>query len=133
MYPADPIIIASFSLNFFGKDESFLRKLGAKKIIHRDDFEISEKPLQKQKFSGAIDTVGGKILSTILAQTEYNGTVVCTGMAQSELHVTLVALGLGITIAIVFERHLFQRTYCSSSRSPLLPQGEQCANYPKYG
>ena len=73
-----------------GKDESFLKKLGAKKIIHRNDFEISEKPLQKQKFSGAIDTVGGKILSTILSQTAYNGTVVCTGMAQSHKLVTTV-------------------------------------------
>ena len=73
-----------------GKDESFLKKLGAKKIIHRNDFEISAKPLQKQKFSGAIDTVGGEILSTILSQTEYDGTVVCTGMAQSHKLVTTV-------------------------------------------
>ncbi len=65
------------------KDEKFLRELGATSIIKRDKFKYSETPLSKQKWQGTIDTVGGEILSTILAETTYDGIVVSTGLAKS--------------------------------------------------
>ena len=65
------------------KDEKFLTKLGATNIIKRDSFNYSKNPLSKQKWQGAIDTVGGEILSTILAETMYDGIVVSTGLAKS--------------------------------------------------
>ena len=66
-----------------GKNKGFLKELGAKKIISRDDFKISGKPLQSEKWDAAIDTVGGDILSTIISQIKYNGIIASTGLAKS--------------------------------------------------
>ena len=66
-----------------GKNHEFLFEIGAKKVISRNEFEISNKPLGKEKWMAAIDTVGGDILSTILSETKYNGIVASTGLAKS--------------------------------------------------
>jgi putative YhdH/YhfP family quinone oxidoreductase len=69
-----------------GKKESsqFLKDLGAKDIILRDDF-CSEKirPLDKTKFSAGVDTVGGEILSRIISQVDRHGVVTCCGNVNS--------------------------------------------------
>ena len=69
-----------------GKKESsqFLKDLGAKDIILRDDF-CSEKikPLDKTKFSAGVDTVGGEILSRIISQVDRCGVVTCCGNVNS--------------------------------------------------
>lgn len=65
-----------------GKKEEhhFLEKLGSKKVIHRDEVQnISKKPLLTSKWAGAIDTVGGNMLDTVIRQTGHNGTVACCG------------------------------------------------------
>lgn len=59
----------------------YLRKLGAKNIITREEFEPAGRALDKQRWAGAIDTVGGQILANILSQTNYNGTVAACGLA----------------------------------------------------
>ena len=69
-----------------GKVESseFLKDLGVKNIILRDDF-CSEKirPLDKTKFSAGVDTVGGEILSRIISQVDRHGVVTCCGNVNS--------------------------------------------------
>ena len=69
-----------------GKENSsqFLKDLGAKNIILRDDF-CSEKirPLDKTKFSAGVDTVGGEILSRIISQVDKHGVVTCCGNVNS--------------------------------------------------
>ena len=69
-----------------GKEESskFLKDLGAKNIILRDDF-CSEKirPLDKTKFSAGVDTVGGEILSRIISQVDRHGVITCCGNVNS--------------------------------------------------
>ena len=69
-----------------GKQDSsqFLKDLGAKNIILRDDF-CSEKlrPLDKTKFSAGVDTVGGEILSRIISQVDRHGVVTCCGNVNS--------------------------------------------------
>lgn len=58
----------------------FLKKLGAKKVIHRDKFKKSrDRPLLNGQWAGAVDTVGGAMLDTTLRQTKHNGTVTCCG------------------------------------------------------
>lgn len=63
-------------------NHDYLRKLGAKNIITREEFEPAGRALDKQRWAGAIDTVGGQILANILSQTNYNGTVVACGLAS---------------------------------------------------
>ncbi|MBG5949626.1 oxidoreductase [Proteus terrae] len=62
-------------------NHDYLRKLGAKNIITREEFEPAGRALDKQRWAGAIDTVGGQILANILSQTNYNGTVAACGLA----------------------------------------------------
>lgn len=62
----------------------FLRSLGATEIIHRDelsDTSPTEKPLQSQRWAGAVDSVGSTTLGNALAQTRYGGAVACCGLA----------------------------------------------------
>ncbi|QEZ91036.1 MDR family oxidoreductase [Proteus sp. CD3] len=62
-------------------NHDYLRKLGAKNIITREELEPVGRALDKQRWAGAIDTVGGQILANILSQTNYNGTVAACGLA----------------------------------------------------
>lgn len=58
----------------------YLRQLGAEEILPRSDFEET-RPLEKQLWAGAVDTVGGKVLAKVLAQTHYRGCVAACGLA----------------------------------------------------
>ena len=50
----------------------YLKSLGASRILPRDEFAES-RPLEKQVWAGAIDTVGDKVLAKVLAQMNYGG------------------------------------------------------------
>ena len=65
------------------KDEKYLKKLGAKKVLKRKDYAINKKPLNSQKWVASIDTVGGDILSNIISEVKYDGIVASTGLAKS--------------------------------------------------
>jgi acrylyl-CoA reductase (NADPH) len=58
----------------------YLRQLGASRIIGREAF-ADGRPLEKQQWAGAIDTVGDKVLASVLAQTQYGGCVAACGLA----------------------------------------------------
>lgn len=60
----------------------YLQQLGAERILDREQFSDS-RPLEKQAWAGAIDTVGGKVLATLLAQMNYGGCVAACGLAGS--------------------------------------------------
>ncbi|WP_205504368.1 YhdH/YhfP family quinone oxidoreductase [Rufibacter psychrotolerans] len=63
--------------------QDFLHQLGATEIILRADLEDqSGKALLKPRFAGAVDTVGGQVLATLLKSVHYGGTVTCCGMVN---------------------------------------------------
>ena len=65
-------------------EDTFLRKLGASEVIGRDAVNDKYgKPLLKETWAGAIDTVGGNTLSTILKSCKEGGAVAATGMVDS--------------------------------------------------
>ncbi len=66
-----------------GREEhsGFLKSLGASAIIPRDELDRDAKPLEKERWAGVVDAVGGKILATAIAQTKYGGTVAACGLA----------------------------------------------------
>ena len=68
-----------------GRDSSheFLRQLGAGQILGRDEMSSPARPLEKQRWAGAVDTVGGPMLARVLAEMEYNGAVAACGLAGS--------------------------------------------------
>lgn len=59
----------------------YLRTLGATDVIDRETLSSSPRPLEKQLWAGAVDTVGGNVLATILAQMHYGATVAACGLA----------------------------------------------------
>lgn len=72
-------------------DDSYLSRLGAAEIISRSEFEQPARPLETQRWAGAVDTVGGKVLARLLAEMNYGGTVAATGLTGgSELHTTVM-------------------------------------------
>ncbi|MEI9987530.1 MAG: MDR family oxidoreductase [Aliidongia sp.] len=69
----------------------FLKSLGAAEIIDRATLAVPGKPLQAERWAGAIDAVGGTTLATVLAQMKYRGSVAACGLAGgSELNTTVI-------------------------------------------
>lgn len=58
-----------------------LTQLGATRIIERSELEEPARPLEKQLWAGAVDTVGSKVLAKVLAQMDYDGAVAACGLA----------------------------------------------------
>ena len=59
----------------------YLRGLGATSIVAREELASAGPPMQKERWAGGIDTVGGVTLANVYAQTAYGGAVACCGMA----------------------------------------------------
>lgn len=59
-----------------------LRSLGVTNIIPRSEIETPNgKPLNKEKWIGCVDSVGGAMLSNILTQMKYSASVAAIGLA----------------------------------------------------
>lgn len=63
------------------EERDYLLSLGAAEIIARDTLTDPGKPLQSERWSGVIDSVGGTTLANVLAQTRYGGAVAACGLA----------------------------------------------------
>lgn len=59
----------------------YLRSLGATSFVDRAELAAEVRPLQKERWSGAVDSVGSKTLANVLAQTVYGGAVAACGLA----------------------------------------------------
>ena len=62
---------------------AYLSSLGAKEFLSRDEMLQPARPLENQRWIGAVDVVGGAILSRVIAEMQYNGTVAACGLANS--------------------------------------------------
>ena len=60
----------------------YLKSIGAKNIINSSEFDKDPRPLDKGLWDCAVDTVGGKILANVLAQTKDSGIVAACGNAS---------------------------------------------------
>jgi acrylyl-CoA reductase (NADPH) len=58
-----------------------LRGLGAAEVIDRAELSEPGKPIAKQRWAGAVDTVGGQVLANVCASTRYGGAVAACGNA----------------------------------------------------
>ena len=64
------------------EEAPYLNKLGAKTVIDRTELSEPSRPLGKERWAGAIDSVGSTTLANILAQVSYGGAVSACGLAQ---------------------------------------------------
>lgn len=69
----------------------YLRQLGAADVIDAADIAEPTKPLAKERWAGAIDSVGSRTLAAILTQIRYHGAVAACGLARgSDLPTTVM-------------------------------------------
>lgn len=64
------------------EQSDYLKELGAANVINRDELSNPGKPLQKERFAAAIDSVGSHTLANICASLKYGGVVTACGLAQ---------------------------------------------------
>ena len=62
-------------------EEAYLKTLGATAIVDRAELSTPGKPFQKERWAGAIDSVGSTTLANICAATKYGGAVAACGLA----------------------------------------------------
>jgi NADPH2:quinone reductase len=61
----------------------FLRSLGANQVVSIDELNLGGKPLEKGRFGGVIDNVGGDLLAKLIAHVNLWGNVASIGLADS--------------------------------------------------
>lgn len=66
----------------FEEEADYLKSLGASEVIDRKELSEKGRPLGKERWAGAIDTVGSHTLANICATTKYGGVVAACGLAQ---------------------------------------------------
>lgn len=64
------------------EEADYLRALGASEIIDRATLSEPGKPLAKERWAGAVDSVGSHTLANVCAGTRYRGVVTACGLAQ---------------------------------------------------
>ena len=64
------------------EEADYLNSLGAGSVIDRSELSEPSRPLGKERWSGAIDSVGSQTLANILSQISYGGAVSACGLAQ---------------------------------------------------
>jgi len=62
-------------------EAEYLKSLGAAEIIDRATLASPGKPLAKERWAGAVDTVGSHTLANICASMRYRGAVAACGLA----------------------------------------------------
>ncbi|HEY3920037.1 MAG TPA: MDR family oxidoreductase [Stellaceae bacterium] len=69
----------------------YLRGLGATTLIDRAEIAAPKRPLDSERWAGAIDAVGGGTLACVLSQLKYHASVASCGLAGgSELATTVI-------------------------------------------
>lgn len=63
-------------------ESDYLRRLGATEIIPRQELATPGRPLGKERWAGAIDSVGSHTLANACAGTMHGGAVAACGLAQ---------------------------------------------------
>jgi acrylyl-CoA reductase (NADPH) len=76
-----------------GKPEadSYLHRIGAARILRRQDIDLGKRPLEGVQWAGAIDNLGGEILTWLTRTVDYWGNIASIGLAASaELSTTVM-------------------------------------------
>jgi len=76
-----------------GKAEQsdYLKSIGAKEILIRDEIDLGKRPMEKAQWGGAIDNLGGDYLTWLTRTVNYGGNIASIGLAAShELNTTVI-------------------------------------------
>jgi NADPH2:quinone reductase len=76
-----------------GKAEAdgYLRDIGAARVLRRQEINLGSKPLEAVQWAGAIDNLGGEVLTWLTRTVDFWGNIASIGLAAShELHTTVM-------------------------------------------
>jgi acrylyl-CoA reductase (NADPH) len=76
-----------------GKKEAndYLQKLGAARVLLRNEINTGSRPMEEAQWAGAIDSVGGELLTWLTRTTNFWGNIASIGLAGSaELKTTVL-------------------------------------------
>lgn len=63
---------------------SMLLELGASVVVSREELAgDADKPMQRERWAAAVDSVGGRTLAGLLSAVRYGGAVAASGLAES--------------------------------------------------
>ena len=69
----------------------YLKELGADEVLARQELELGTRPLETARFGGAIDNLGGEILTWLTRTVDFWGNIASIGLAAGpELHTTVM-------------------------------------------
>jgi NADPH2:quinone reductase len=68
-----------------GKPEGdeYLKSLGAARILRRQEIDTGKRPMEAVQFAGAIDNVGGELLTWLTRTVDFWGNIASIGLAAS--------------------------------------------------
>jgi NADPH2:quinone reductase len=70
---------------------SYLRELGAQEVLARHGIDLGSRPLESARFGGAIDNLGGELLTWLTRSVDFWGNIASIGLAAgAELNTTVM-------------------------------------------
>ncbi len=61
----------------------YLKSIGASRVLLRDEIELGPRPMEKAEWAGAIDNLGGDVLTWLTRTMLYGGNIASIGLAAS--------------------------------------------------
>lgn len=69
----------------------YLMKLGARQVLRRQELDLGSRPLEAVRWGGAIDNVGGSILTWLTRTVDFSGNIASIGLTGgAELNTTVL-------------------------------------------
>ena len=63
-------------------EEAYLKGLGARRVLLRDELDLGKRPMEKALWAGAIDNLGGDYLAWLTRTVDYGGNIASIGLAS---------------------------------------------------
>ncbi|MEX2126421.1 MAG: oxidoreductase [Woeseia sp.] len=74
-----------------GHQADYLKSIGARRVLVRDEIDFGKRPMEKAEWGGAIDSLGGDALAWLTRTVNYGGNIASVGLAAGmELKTTVV-------------------------------------------
>ncbi len=71
-------------------EEDYLKSIGARRVLLRDQLDLGKRPMEKAEWAGAIDNLGGDYLTWLTRTMDYGGNIASIGLASSAALTTTV-------------------------------------------
>ena len=64
-------------------EEAYLKDIGAREVLLREQLDLGKRPMEKAQWAGAIDNLGGDYLTWLTRTVDYGGNIASIGLAAS--------------------------------------------------